>query len=93
MVYFWVGHTTSNHLNVEGPFSTEDEAVECDVQTTGAFGIENFVKRHTCPVLSEDSSTWKRKLLADFARQKRVRRDKEKKKGNTSSQFRDVYGL
>lgn len=91
-VWFWVGHTTANKLNVEGPFESEDEAVECDVQATGEFGQENFVRRHTCPVLRIESTTWKRKLILDFARQKKIRRDKERHQGNTTSQFRDIYG-
>ncbi len=93
VLWFWVGHTTGNKLCIEGPWSTEDEAVECDVQMVGALGNENFAKRHTCPVLSSEAATWKRKLLLNFAKQKNIRKDQERRKGNTSSQFRDVYGV
>lgn len=91
-VFFWVGHSKSNHLSIEGPFESEDAAVEADVEAVAKMGQEFYIRRHTCPVLREDALEWKRKLLKNFARQKRVRKESEKQRGNNSSQFRDIYG-
>ncbi len=94
VVWFWVGHYVDNRLSLEGPFENEEMAIEHDKSEMDRVGPEHYVRRHTCPVLKEDSDSWKRKILLNFRRQKRLRREKEKEKGgNNSSQFRDIYGF